>query len=122
MRIGRAFVVALLLTAASVLAQNGPATPPIDRVAQVCVSGDAADVNCTRTEAPLTSVPEAVANAAPSMLKLPPVTLIGAAASIPVTVIAFEVTAVLTATPVCAVNVNASGVVSATGADPSRNA
>jgi hypothetical protein len=46
--------------------------------------------------------------------------LTGAAASIPLTVIAFEVTAVLAATPVCGVKVKTSGVVSPVGAEPSR--
>jgi hypothetical protein len=50
------------------VAQNGPATPPMESVAQVSAPADADEVSCTRTEAPLPRVPAAVVNAAPPML------------------------------------------------------
>ena len=51
--------------------------------------------------------------ALPSTTKLPPVTLIDTAASIPLTVIAALETSAPGSIPVCSVKLNASGVVSA---------
>ena len=64
------------------------------------------------TVCPLLTVPALAVYVPPSIAYSPPLTVIAAAALIPATVTAFEVTVALRVTPVCAVKLKLSGVVS----------
>jgi hypothetical protein len=70
----------------------------------------AEEVCRTVTVWPLDTVPATAVYAPLLMAYVPPVMLIGAGLFIPATVMAFEVMAVLAATPVWAVKLNAFGV------------
>ena len=101
--------------AVCVIDWKAPCTPPTVSVVMEAVELPAELVCLTHTVWLFEMVAGlAVKGAVQPMEYEPPETEIGAAALIPVIVMVFEVIVELTATPVCAMNENASGVVSAT--------
>ena len=91
-----------------------PVTPPIFSTALTVVLALEEEVSLTSTICPLLTVPALLVKTPPLMRYWPPppLTLIGLGVSMPLTVMALEVTITLVATPVWPVKVKAFGVVS----------
>ena len=100
----------------SVVTEKSALTPPMVTVAVVVVRKALLEVTLTATVCALVIV--APVKSLPSTTRVPPVTEMGAAPLRPLMVTALLVIVVLGITPFCAVNVNASGVVSAAEYEP----
>ena len=96
-----------------VVTLNVPETPPMISVAVTIVEKLPDEVSLIWTVCPLVIVPAADVKAPPLIEYVPPLTEMAVAVLMPEMVTVFEVTGVLSATPVCAVKLNAAGVVSA---------
>ena len=100
----------------SVVTEKFALTPPMVTVAVVVARKALLEVTLTATVCALVIV--APVKSLPSTTKVPPVTEMGAAPLRPLMVTVLLVIVVLGITPFCAVNVNASGAVSATEYEP----